>query len=116
MKAFALICFLILTGCATSSSRYEAKARSWKGKSSENLTTAWGHPDAVEKISEGNKVLVYSRLKRLPVSYDEAESNSANSSHSSEDIYIKCSVYFTINPENSIKSVNFRGDDCTSND
>jgi hypothetical protein len=123
-----LVAFLIcasFSSCATSSS-YDAKVETWKGASVDSLVQAWGQPDSVESLHTGNKMYVYARLKREPVTYSQfqtrAASNgvaakprapaSSNNAGGDTGIYIHCATYFEVDRQNTIDSVMFRGDEC----
>lgn len=101
---------LLATGCATTA-KYNAKVRTWIGKDTEALTQAWGQPDATEQPSTGDKILVYSRLKRKPLSYEQAQHGAGE-----PGVYIKCATYFEIDGTNRVSNVTFTGDECTSKD
>ena len=107
---------LLSTSCATSAS-YRRKVQTWYGKNPESLIQSWGNPDATETLSNGTKILIYSRLHHkvyhfvdqnleAPVPSQEA------SPASSHPIYIRCSTFFEVTHENKIQSIEFRGDEC----
>jgi hypothetical protein len=103
------IFILIAIGCATTGN-YEARVRSWEGKSPDELIQSWGEPNSVEKLSSGDRMLVYARLTHEPFSSDG--SNRQVSSASPQEMYIKCATYFKVSPENKIISTLFQGDEC----
>jgi len=110
MRLYILFPLLLITSCSTTG-HYEAKLHSWEGKDKESLIEAWGQPDAVESLHTGNKMLVYARLKRNPMNYQQAKQK-----HSTTDraVYIRCATYFEVNPREEIVSTDFRGEECTS--
>ena len=111
-----IIPVLVLMACATAD-KYDAKVQTWKGKDSESLVRFWGQPDSLEKLESGNRIFVYARLKRTPVAYNGAQRELASTpEHPQPNVYIKCSTFFEVNPQNIVTSIIFRGDECTSKD
>lgn len=116
---------ILLSGCATTA-KYEAKVASWETKDSQALVKAWGQPDAVEKLSTGNRMFVYARLKHVPVAFGSARviasrtANKAGRSLASQasnwdgEVYIRCATYFEVSPTDKVVSTLFRGDECKS--
>lgn len=102
-------------GCATES-RYEARVNSWVGKSKDSLIQAWGQPDSIENRSNGQRIMLYSRLRHKPVTHDEAQRNVASAGSDTGGIYIKCATFFVLDSDNSIVQVFFKGGDCKSRD
>jgi hypothetical protein len=122
MKAQLIIVALLMlgfTGCATTG-KFEAKVHSWEDKDAQSLTRAWGQPDAIEKLSNGNHMFVYARLKHLPVAYGSqrmiASTSTKKDTMNSGEVYIRCATYFELTPSNKIVSTQFRGDECKSRD
>lgn len=120
MRSFAFIAFfgaVLLTASCATTSKYDAKVSTWKGKDQATLMRAWGQPDSTEKLSGGNKILVYSRLKHTPVAYLGAQRAIASiESGDQTPAYIKCATYFEVDPSGTIVSTLFRGDECKSKD
>lgn len=117
---------ILLSGCATTA-KYEAKVASWEDKDSNALVRAWGQPDAVEKLSTGNRMFVYARLRHVPVAYgsdrviakhgaNKAGRNVASSASTESaldgEVYIRCATYFEVSPKDKVVSTLFRGDEC----
>ncbi len=107
-----------LSSCATTG-KYEAKVRTWENKDGNALVNAWGQPDSIEKLSSGNRMYVYARLRHLPVAYGSQRmiaSSDAKQASSRGEVYIRCATYFEMSPENKVVSTQFRGDECKSRD
>ena len=77
---------LVLSACATTSG-YEAVLQTWIGDTSDHLVSAWGPPQSEYPLSNGGKVLVYTRSRSAvipgvttfqPVTTTESGSVSAN--------------------------------------
>jgi hypothetical protein len=112
MKALATIALVFLAGCATTA-KYEARVDTWQGKDAHVLTSSWGQPDAIEKLSNGNKIYLYSRLKHLPYAYGESHRVIASTQ---DAMYIKCATYFVVTQQGKVVATMFRGDECRSKD
>lgn len=116
MKALTLAVLTLCvlgTACATTAN-YEARVHSWQGQKADLLVRAWGEPDATEKLSSGNKMYVYSRLKHPPMAYVETGRAIASVEQAApaQPIYQKCATYFEVSPENRIVSTTYRGEQC----
>ena len=107
----------LLVACA-STSKFEAKVRSWEGKDVAALLEAWGEPDAKETVHGDHTMYVYSSLKRFPVAYSGPSRAVASVRKPAEysDLYIKCSTYFEADAHSKIVATEFRGPECTSRD
>lgn len=58
-KIFFLCCVLsILNACATSA-KYAQKLMEQKGKTEQQLITAFGQPNQIKQLSNGTKILIY---------------------------------------------------------
>ncbi len=109
---------LALSACATTHN-YEARVRSWQGKDAQVLVANWGQPDDTQKISNGDRMFVYSRLRHEPVAYYGIKQNEVAGTSPrgpASELYVKCSTYFEVNPKNIIVNTQFRGDECKWND
>jgi hypothetical protein len=110
---------ILLSGCATQA-RYEAKVQSWENKDSQSLVKAWGQPDSIEKLSNGNRMYVYTRLRHLPVAFGStrtiASVDGKRNGNASGEVYIRCATYFEMSPSNKIVGTLFRGEECKSRD
>lgn len=107
---------MILSGCATTAN-YQAKVASWESHDAQALVKAWGQPDSVEKLSNGNKMYVYARLKHMPVAYSSQRAIASTGTKPAETgakVYIQCATYFQLSPSNKIVSTEFRGSECKS--
>jgi hypothetical protein len=115
--ALAVVTFSMVfaAGCATTAN-YEARVHSWEGKDVKVLLANWGQPDDSEKLSNGNKMLVYARLKHYPVAYNGTKPEDVATATSprkpASEIYVKCATYFEVSPVNLIIATQFRGDEC----
>src|SRR5580658_9102865 len=102
-------------GCATSG-KFESKILTWKGKDPDTVVHCLGQTDTTEKLSNGNRMYVYARLKHAPLSFKDVDGTSssaeAHRTASAADVYLKCSSYFEIDPQGKVASVYFRGEDC----
>jgi len=67
LPCFVLI--LILSACATTA-KYEAKLAKQVGLSEQQLITAWGQPNQIKELSNGDKILTYTDISNevLPIS------------------------------------------------
>src|SRR3546814_14834698 len=54
--------FILLAGCATTEN-YERILQQWVGAHADRLVTAWGPPDSQYTLSDGGRVLQYSRRR-----------------------------------------------------
>ncbi|MFL5812968.1 MAG: hypothetical protein ACJ763_05275 [Bdellovibrionia bacterium] len=121
MKAQKILMALVatlLSGCATTAN-YQAKVQSWENHDALALVKAWGQPDSVEKMSNGNKMYVYARLKHMPVAYGSQRaiaSVDAKQTPAGGEVYIQCATYFQLSPAGKVVSTEFRGDECKSRD
>lgn len=97
-----------LGGCA-STERYKAKLHTWIGHDEAALTQAWGTPDANEKLTSGNRLLVYPRPKRTPLSWDDAQAGTAPA----QGLYLKCATYFEVDARDKIVNTSFEGEECS---
>ena len=110
-----------LAGCATTAN-YQNRVRTWEGQDVGTLIKTWGQPDATEKIGNGDRVLVYSRLRHEPYAFADSPVKVASRDPGAVDpahpapLYIKCSTYFEVSPSNRIFSVMFVGDQCAWKD
>jgi hypothetical protein len=116
---------ILLSGCATTA-KYESKVASWETKDSQALVKAWGQPDAIEKLSTGNRMFVYARLKHVPVAFGSdrviasrpvnktGRSVASQGSGFDGEVYIRCATYFEVAPNDKVVSTLFRGDECKS--
>lgn len=115
MRALVLLAILFSFGCATTA-KYQARVDTWEGRDSDTLLKTWGRPDAVEKQSNGNTILLYARLKHQPYAYGESgrviASSGSKKTSSEPAIYVKCATYFEVTPDNKVTAVMFRGDEC----
>jgi hypothetical protein len=114
----AAVAILLFTGCATTG-HYQTKVQSWEDHDAQALVNAWGKPDSIEKLSSGNQMYVYSRLKHAPVAYGTQRmiaSSPRSVAQPAGDVYIRCATYFEVSPQNKIVSTLFRGDECKSRD
>jgi hypothetical protein len=105
-------------GCATTSN-YDSKVHSWKGKDASMLVRNWGEPDAKEKLSSGNQMYVYARLHHPAVASTGPSRTVASVGEKPAPLppaYIKCATYFEVDPHSTIVSVQYRGDECKSKD
>jgi hypothetical protein len=116
-KIAAGLMMMVLSGCATTA-KYEAKVQSWENRDSQALVKAWGQPDSIEKLSSGNRMFVYSRLRHAAVPYGTqrslASAGNAKTPFNGTEIYQRCATYFEVNSSNKIVSTQFRGDECKS--
>ncbi|MDR3606142.1 MAG: hypothetical protein P4M08_02045 [Oligoflexia bacterium] len=108
-KMAVLLALVAATGCATGGN-YQRRVTSWQGQRSEQLIQAWGAPDSTERMSSGDQILVYARLKHEPYSSGETPRALA-SVQGNKPEYIKCATYFDIR-DGRIFSVMFQGDEC----
>ena len=117
--ALMMLGCLSLGACATTT-QYENRVDSWEGKDSSTLVKTWGQPDATEKMANGDRILLYTRLKHEPYSFAESDrviatktaTTRKTASADGDNLYVKCSTYFSVNKENKISFVEYRGDDC----
>src|SRR6185312_2765854 len=102
MRALIFVSFLctllMMASCATPSN-YDAKVKTWVGQDQSLLIKSWGEPDDVEKLSNGDKMLVYPRLKHRPVAYLGSGRAVASTENESAPVYIKCATYFEVNSQ-----------------
>jgi hypothetical protein len=61
---FLFLSVAVLTSCATTAN-YEAVLNSWIGAPADRLVASWGPPESEYKLSDGGKVLVYSRERTV---------------------------------------------------
>jgi hypothetical protein len=93
--------------------------QSWENHDGQALVKAWGQPDSIEKMSNGNKMYVYARLKHMPVAYGSQRaiaSVGAKQAQPTGEVYIQCATYFQVSPTGKVVSTEFRGDECKSRD
>jgi hypothetical protein len=117
--SFTLLAASLLS-CATEG-KYQEKLVTWEGKDADSLVKAWGEPDSREKLRNGDRVFVYARLRHEEVAFKNssraiASETQPGSTPTAPSVYIKCSNYFTINTQDKITHVMFRGDECKSRD
>jgi hypothetical protein len=118
-KILMALVTILLSGCATTAN-YQAKVASWENHDAQALVKAWGQPDSIEKMSNGNKMYVYARLKHMPVAYGSqraiASTGSAKQAQAVGEVYIQCATYFQLSPAGKVVSTEFRGEECKSRD
>jgi hypothetical protein len=116
MRASSILGFLMLGitgfGCATTSN-YEAKVNSWKGVDADMLVSSWGQPDDIQKLSNSDRMFIYSRLRHPPLAFAGPHRDIASVGPAPlTNTYIKCATYFEVDAQNKIKSTLIRGDEC----
>jgi hypothetical protein len=117
-KIMMALVTILLSSCATTAN-YQAKVQSWESHDAQALVKAWGKPDSVEKMSNGNQMYVYARLKHMPVAYSSQRaiaSVDSKQADASGKVYIQCATYFQVTPSNKIVASEFRGDECKARD
>ena len=127
-----LICIFLLnifslSGCATSGN-YQRSLQHWQGLDMQELTLAWGHPDAGVKLPNGNTVYVYNReqLYTMPsyttppasivnVGGRSIYASSFNGDFAGNRVVSRhCRTWFEVNPQGKIIRTQFQGNNCVA--
>src|SRR3546814_10352470 len=111
--------FILLAGCATTEN-YERILQHWVGAHADRLVTAWGPPDSQYTLSDGSRVLQYSRRRLVdyggnyfpePVFVD----GRTLWLPSWDPTYIVarvCITRFTVDPQGIVREWRWEGNDC----
>ena len=143
MRINLFVALLCVSGCATTAN-YEKLLQTWVGDSEDNLVSKWGPPDSSYALSNGGKVLQYSRSQNIQfggntymapvttfhhgtVTANDGISN-VNGSYSGtstsyvpktapvENVQLNCATRFTVNKNGRITNWAWQGNSCKARD
>jgi len=129
-----VLAFLFLTACATTAG-YEKILSSWVGQSSDHLISSWGPPASVSPLSDGGKVLEYSRQRNIQIGgyatttpvttqsngmvtgdvnaqYTGTSTTYVPTTTPVQNIAMSCVTRFTVNAQGTITNWSWQGNDC----
>lgn len=112
---FRMLCLsfsLFLVACASENENYyRDTVQSWVNAKEEKLFAAWGYPDRIEKLSNGNRKFIYRSDDRNQAPTTNNVSNAAVPSTSNKE---SCVVWFEVNDQHVIISTHYQGDNCVA--
>lgn len=137
----ALVSVLLLAGCATAA-KFQAKMDSFVGRSEATLVGVYGPPQSSYVLSDGSRVLQYSRggqlvlpgaqtmqavntsttgnvtlnqgLRQTTGTYSQQSTAYVPQQGPSTTIQLSCTVNFTIDPSGTVRTWSASGNHCVS--
>lgn len=114
----ALTAFLV--SCSTPSPTFSSVVRSWRGALGESIMGAWGYPLTIKRLQNGGRQYYYRLIQKrigkqlvtlIPSHQSIKVSAKTLVKHKQP---LSCDVTFTVNPDNQIVAVKYRGQYCVA--
>ena len=129
MTLFKTVCVglavMTLAACATENN-YSLAVRSWQGANENQLFHIWGYPDSIQRLPNGQRLLVYrsndkgrNPMFTTPGNTVVSTSGGASTISSSPTVvsgggtyHYYCTTWFAVNKAGRVVNTSFRGNNC----